>query len=220
MRSCGPEIPHPESRMPGPASLAPSPQRRAVFLDRDGVINALVYRPEEDRWDSPFSVPEFQLLPGVAEAIRLVNEMGLLAIVISNQPGIAKGKCDRATLERLTALMRAELRARGARLDGIYYCRHHPDAVVPELRRHCQCRKPKPGLLLRAAREHAIDLTASYMVGDKAKDIEAGLGAGCMTILLQQNSNNAELAPEVCQPHWMAADLLAAVSRLMSHVGG
>jgi D-glycero-D-manno-heptose 1,7-bisphosphate phosphatase len=187
---------------------------RAIFLDRDGVINGLVYRQEERIFDSPYSVDEFRLLPKVAEAISLVNEMGFLAVVVSNQPGVAKGKCNATTLDRLTQLMCQELEAQGARLDDIYYCLHHPEGLVPNLRQDCGCRKPKPGLLLEAARRHNIDLARSYVVGDNPKDIEAGLAAGCTAILLQQDSHEPPHVPGACWPHWIATNLLGAVLKI------
>ena len=165
---------------------------RAVFLDRDGVINALVHRQEKDIFDSPFSLKEFQLLPGATEGIRLINEMGLLAIVVSNQPGIAKGKCSPEIMDRLTEKMRAELAALGAHLDGIYYCYHHPEGTIELYRTECQCRKPKPGMLLMAARDFAIDLRQSYMIGDRLKDIQAGQRAGCKTIFLDNHLDPRE----------------------------
>lgn len=189
--------------------------RRAVFLDRDGVINAMVFRPKEGIFDSPYSLAEFRLLPGVAKAVRLINDAGLLAVVVSNQPGVAKGKCDRALLDAITYQMRSELESQGARLDAIYYCLHHPDGAVTDLRRECGCRKPKPGLLLQAAREHNIDLSRSYLVGDRMKDVEAGLAAGCTTILVQQDSASdlrRTIGPR--KPRWVAADLLDAVVKI------
>jgi D-glycero-D-manno-heptose 1,7-bisphosphate phosphatase len=155
-----------------------------MFVDRDGVINRTPWNPAEQLYDSPYRVEDFELLPGAAAAIRRLNELGYLAVVVSNQPGIAKGKCSPALLGELTQLMHDQLAAESARLDGVYYCLHHPEAVVPDYRVVCDCRKPQPGLLHRAARELDIDVAASYMVGDQQRDIEAGLAAGCATILV------------------------------------
>lgn len=182
---------------------------RAVFLDRDGVLNGLIYRPEEGVYDSPYCLEEFCLSPRVAEAIALIHHLGMLAIVVSNQPGVAKGKCDGLTLDVLTRHLCRELERQEARLDGIYYCVHHPEALVPHLRVACDCRKPRPGLLLQAAREHSIDLCRSYMVGDSPKDIEAGLAAGCRTILI--HSHNSAPLPLGLTPHLVATDLLNAI---------
>lgn len=159
-------------------------KQRAVFLDRDGVINRMVYHAEHGLVDSPQNLAEFDLLPGVAAAIRCINELGLLAVVVSNQPGVAKGKCTLVGLEAMTAKLHAELAAGGAHLDAVYYCLHHPNALLPEYRQPCICRKPQPGLLQRAAEEHGIDLPASFMIGDGLTDVLAGHAAGCTTIFL------------------------------------
>ena len=192
--------------------------RRAIFLDRDGVINALVYRPEEGVYDSPYSLEELRLLPGAAEAIRQINALGWLAVVVSNQPGVAKGKCDHAFLDQVTDKMREELARQGAHLDGVYYCRHHPKAVVAELRVACECRKPRPGLLLEAARAHGVDLAASYMVGDKLSDVEAGRAAGCKTILVG-GALDRQGGTGGPRPDWLAGDLLEAVGVIQVQEG-
>lgn len=184
---------------------------RAVFLDRDGVLNALVYRAEEGTHDSPYSLAEFHLLPGVAEAIRLIHRLKMLAVVVSNQPGVAKGKCDGAFLEVLSQELQRQLNAQGAWLDGTYYCLHHPDGAVEELRLMCECRKPRPGLLLKAAQELGVDLQSSYMVGDSAKDMEAASAAGCKGLLVGNGSANA---PDALKSHLVARDLLEAVQKI------
>jgi D-sedoheptulose 7-phosphate isomerase len=158
--------------------------QRAVFLDRDGVINAYAYNGEFGTIDSPANQDEFALLPGAAEAIARLNEAGLLAIVVSNQPGVAKGKFTRTLLEAMTQEMTASLEAQRAKLDGIYYCLHHPEASLLEYRVACECRKPKPGLLVRAAQEKNIDLARSYTVGDGVTDVLAGRAAGTTTFFL------------------------------------
>lgn len=157
---------------------------RAVFLDRDGVINALVYNPEFGLVDSPANPRQFRLLPGVPEAVRLINELGFLAVVISNQPGVAKGKFTAALLEAMTHQMSGELAKQGARLDQVYYCMHHPEGVVEPYRKACDCRKPRPGLLLRAAEELEIALEKSYFIGDGITDVQAGKAAGTTNILV------------------------------------
>lgn len=165
---------------------------RAVFLDRDGVINAAVITPQG--LDSPRSVDELTLLPGVGGAIRALNEHGMLVIVVSNQPGVAKGKLERHVLDAITESMSAMLRAEGATLDGIYYCLHHPDAVRDDYKVACDCRKPRPGLLLRAASDLNVDLCASFMVGDQPRDIAAGRAAGCTTVLVGGSAHSPTLA--------------------------
>ena len=155
---------------------------RAVFLDRDGVINAMV--PSSEGPDSPKSVDEFKLLPGAAAAVRMLNRLGLPVVVISNQPGVAKGKFPSANLEAMTKRMEEALRDDQAKLQGIYYCMHHPLAVVDNYRKLCDCRKPMPGLLVQAAKDMNLILVGSYMVGDQPKDMAAGKAVGCTTVLV------------------------------------
>jgi D-glycero-D-manno-heptose 1,7-bisphosphate phosphatase len=159
-------------------------KHRAIFLDRDGVINRMVYHAEFGLVDSPQNAAEFEILPGAAAAIRRINELGLLAVVVSNQPGVAKGKCTLAGLDAITDRLHTELAAAGAHLDAVYCCLHHPEALVADYRVICNCRKPHPGLLQRAAEEHGIDLLASFMIGDGLTDVLAGQAVGCTTLFL------------------------------------
>jgi D-glycero-D-manno-heptose 1,7-bisphosphate phosphatase len=157
---------------------------RAVFLDRDGVINELVYHQEQEVIDSPFTPGQFKLIPGVTGALKALRNAGYLAILISNQPGIAKGHMTVKNFELIRQKMNAELIAEGAELNGEYYCLHHPDSVIEKYRVQCDCRKPLPGLLFKAAREKDIYLKESWLIGDNLSDIKAGKAAGCRTILI------------------------------------
>ena len=159
---------------------------RAVFLDRDGVINRLVHRSQDtgDEWDSPYLLSEIEIIEGVGEAIQKINGLGFLAIIVSNQPGVAKGKCDLDFLDKATDFIRSTLLQQNAFIDDVYYCLHHPDAVNEAYRIICECRKPKPGLLFQAAQDHEIDLSRSYMIGDRITDIFAAEAAGCEAILV------------------------------------
>lgn len=161
--------------------------RSAVFLDRDGVINSYVYDAEFGTVDSPSNPDSFKLIPGVGEAIAEFNRRGALVVVVSNQPGIAKGKFKAELLAETTEKMHAEIGRSGGRVDAVYYCLHHPESILSEFRLRCDCRKPRPGLLLQAAREMNIDLSRTYMVGDGITDIEAGRAAGTMTIFVGQS---------------------------------
>ena len=155
-------------------------KQKAIFLDRDGTINKYVgfLRKEE----------EFELLPGVAEAVKKINQSGYLAIVVTNQPVIARGEVTFEGLETIHNKMETLFGLEGAYLDGMYLCPHHPhkgyDGEVKELKIECDCRKPKPGMLLKAAEDFNIDLGESFMVGDGENDIKAGKAAGCKTVLL------------------------------------
>jgi D-sedoheptulose 7-phosphate isomerase len=186
--------------------------RRAVFLDRDGVINSYVYNSETGTVDSPASPEAFTLLFGVGEAIGELNRMGLLVVVVSNQPGIAKGRFSYGLLEAVTRKMEEGVQSGGGRIDRVYYCLHHPEASLGELRVHCECRKPAPGLLLQAAAEWDIDLSRSYMVGDGIHDILAGKAAGTTTIFLSPQKCYVcnELSHHAAEPDYMTDGLSSA----------
>ena len=156
----------------------------AVFLDRDGTINEEVGYLD--------SVEKLRLLPGAAKAIRLINESGMKAVVVTNQSGVARGFYDEAFVEETHARLREVLRAEGAFLDGLYFCPHHPTEGRGNYLLPCNCRKPAPGLLLQAAKELRLDLARSYMVGDTLKDIEAGARAGMKGILVRTGYGGEE----------------------------
>lgn len=159
-------------------------KRPAVFLGRDGVINRYASSAELGPLASPMRPDEFGLLPGAGEAIAELNRLGIPVIVVSNQAGIANGRMTPSMLDAINEEMRIRLAWEGARLDAVLYCRHHPDAAIGQYREECDCRKPKPGLLYRAAKERGIDLGQSFLVGDGVADILAGLAAGVTTVLL------------------------------------
>jgi len=162
-------------------------KQKCVFLDRDGTINRYVGFLR--------NIDEFELLPGAAEAIRRINESGYLAIVATNQPVIARGEVTVPELREIHNKMETLLGQEGAYVDAIYYCPHHPhkgfEGEIPELKFDCACRKPKPGLLLQAAEDFNIDLSASYMVGDGENDVQCGIRAGCTAVKLGEPAENA-----------------------------
>lgn len=195
---------------------------RAVFLDRDGVINEILYFPELGIMDTPFTPDQFRLLPGVSEAIALINRINFKAIVVSNQPGVAKNHFTEEILARIDEKMRVELAAGGAHLDGIYYCLHHPQAIVERYQVVCDCRKPRPGLLFKAAQDMDIDLARSFMIGDSLTDVEAGYRAGCRTILIGRMK--CELCKRIditgIKPDSIIGSLLEAVRIIQKEVNG
>ncbi|HKZ17772.1 MAG TPA: D-glycero-beta-D-manno-heptose 1,7-bisphosphate 7-phosphatase [Geobacteraceae bacterium] len=149
-------------------------KNRAVFLDRDGTINVekgYVHRIED-----------FELIPGVPEALTLLREKGYLLIVVTNQSGVARGYYPMEAVQRLHRHMDEELARFGAAVDAYFVCPHHPEGVVDEYKRVCECRKPMTGMLMDAARDYSINLASSYMIGDKPTDVEAGLKAGCRSL--------------------------------------
>lgn len=175
------------------SSLNKENPRKAIFLDRDGTIN--------ENMDIHPSVENFCLLPGAADAIRKINETHYLAVVVTNQPMIAKGFLTFPELEKIHKKMETLLGNERAYLDRIYFCPHHPEkgfaGELPELKVDCDCRKPKPGMLLQAARDLNIDLSNSWMIGDSLSDIEAGRRAGCNAILLNKDLNLLDAVEEI-----------------------
>jgi D,D-heptose 1,7-bisphosphate phosphatase len=157
---------------------------KAVLFDRDGVLNELVYYPDPGLVDSPFTSSQFELTVGIGEALRSLKEAGFNLVVVSNQPGIAKKHFTMATFKKIQAKMHRLLAAEGISLDGEYYCFHHPQARVAKYRVECDCRKPKPGMLLKAAKELDLDLAGSFFIGDGLSDVIAGKRAGVRTILV------------------------------------
>jgi D-glycero-D-manno-heptose 1,7-bisphosphate phosphatase len=171
--------------------------KKAVFLDRDGVLNRKA--PEGQyvtRWE------DMEFLPGVREAVRSLNEAGYFVVVASNQRCVAKGLISASELEALHTRMNENFAAAGARIDAIYCCPH--DYQPP-----CDCRKPQPGMLIEAARTHELDLTESWMIGDSAHDVEAGRRAGCRTVRI------AEKEPADCAADLFAPSLPEAVQKIL-----
>ena len=158
---------------------------RAVFLDRDGVVVELVWDAADGAFEGPSSEADVRLVPGAADAIRRVRSLDYRVVVVSNQPGAAKGKASREDLHRAHERVVRLLTDAGAVVDDYRYCLHHPEAVDPLLRCACACRKPQPGMLLEAAAALDLDLGRSWMIGDSDVDTTAGRVAGCRTILVE-----------------------------------
>jgi D-glycero-D-manno-heptose 1,7-bisphosphate phosphatase len=186
---------------------------KAAFLDRDGIINELVYFPEHGIVDSPFTPEQVRLTPFAIQAVNRFHDMGYKVIVISNQPGMAKGHFDEPSFDLMSNKMRELLRKGNATIDGEYYCFHHPNGVRKEYSRVCDCRKPKPGLILKAAREHDISLADSFMLGDGSIDVKAGRDAGCTTILVASTNDLLMriLSEQDARPDYIARTLEDAV---------
>lgn len=188
--------------------------RRAVFLDRDGVLCT------EEGYLS--DARQLRLIHGAADAISLFNQNGLAAVVITNQSGVARGFFTEETVASVNRAMQERLEAQGAHLDAVYYCPHHPDGVVAKYRMRCECRKPATGLLRQAADECNLDLKRSYLVGDKLSDLECARRAGMKGILVRTGHGAEECrlidrTPEV-QPWLIAADLLEAAQWILEDI--
>lgn len=177
---------------------------RAAFLDRDGTINK--------EKDYLYRIDEFEFIPGAPEAVRLLNEAGFLVVVVSNQSGVGRGYYNEDDVEILHRHIAAELAASGARVDAWFYCPHHPRGRG-SYSLACRCRKPLPGMLLEAAGRYDIDLAASVMIGDKLVDMEAGMAAGCRTILVR-TGYGAEQESDVPAGVEVYDDLLAVARSL------
>ncbi len=191
-------------------------RRPAVFLDRDGTIN--------EQMGYINHISRFQLLPGVGEAIRLLNEHALPAIVVTNQSGLARGYFPESLLVEVHDKMNRQLAEAGAVLDGIYICPHHPEAKEERFRRRCDCRKPRPGLLYAAAREHNLDLARSYVVGDRFSDLAAAAAIGARGVLVLTGYGRGDLQyigpGHRCRPDHVAEDLLSAVRWILGDLEG
>lgn len=176
---------------------------KAVFLDRDGVINREV--------DVLRSVKQLKLLPGAARAVEKINKSGFLAVIITNQPVIARGWLTEKEVDAIHAVLIKRLGTKNAKIDGIYYCPHHPNANLKKYRLKCSCRKPGTGLIKKAAKELNINLKKSFMVGDRTPDILAGKRAGLTTILVKTGYAGKDGKHKVA-PDFTADNLMGAAN--------
>ncbi len=185
---------------------------RAIFIDRDGTLN------EEVGFITDPS--QFRLFDFAAEAIRLINEAGWRAIVITNQSGIARGLFTEESLLELHTQIQSVLWKQGARIDAVYYCPHHPEAGDPPYLQDCDCRKPKPGLIERAARDFDLVLKECFVVGDRYRDVEMGLTAGARSVMVMTGGGREEYHKDhtlwIRQPERVAENLLDAVKWMLS----
>ena len=188
--------------------LKVSSMARAVFLDRDGVLNRNIFYADTGAWESPRTVEAVALTGGIVPALESLRAAGYLLIVVSNQPNAAKGKCSREALDQVHAQVVALLGAEGIALDAHYLCFHHPDHTGP-----CECRKPSPFFLCEAAAKFNIDLKQSWMIGDRASDIACGQAAGTRTIWIDNRESVAPACEEVADLD--ARSVPEAVERLL-----
>ena len=189
--------------------------RIGVFIDRDGTLN-------EER-EFLHRAEELQLIKGASRAVRTLNSLGAVTCVISNQSGVARGFFTEADVGLVHEALERKLREEGARLDRIYYCPHHPTEGIPPYRIECDCRKPKPGMLKRAERELNIDLSRSYVIGDKLDDVGAGKAVQATTILVLTGygRNSQSMAAEAgVHPDLVVPSITEAVDYIASRIGG
>jgi D,D-heptose 1,7-bisphosphate phosphatase len=183
-----------------------SHRRRAIFLDKDGTLVE----------DVPYNADpaKIRFAPGAADAVRSLSNAGFRLFVVTNQSGVARGIFPISALATVRSRVETMMQEAGAPLDGFYFCPHLPDGSVAEFAQRCDCRKPAPGLILRAAAEHNIDLSESWVVGDKLDDVEAGHRAGCRTVLIGTSPNNDPKCATA-----VAADLASAARMILSSSG-
>lgn len=186
--------------------------RPAIFLDRDGTLSHEVGYVNH--------VSRFRLFPFTVEAVRAINASGWLAVVATNQAGVARGYFPESVVHEVHGVLRSAVEGGGARLDGLYACLHHPSVGEPPYRQDCTCRKPRPGLLLQAAQDLGIDLRRSWMVGDRPNDLEVGWAAGGRSALVKTGYGLGELTHHGPrwrrQPDLVAEHVLEAVQRIVS----
>lgn len=182
---------------------------RAVFLDRDGIINELCVDPESGKLESPLTLEDVKLIEGVSHGILRLREAGYLIAGVTNQPSAAKGRITLALQEEIHQRILELLSQSGVIFDAWRICLHHPDGALKELTGDCPCRKPKPGMILDIAAQLGIDLPSSWMIGDSDSDVEAGISAGTRTVLIEAGDthkrSNVAFSTLVCP------DLKAAV---------
>ncbi|MSO18974.1 MAG: HAD family hydrolase [Acidobacteria bacterium] len=186
--------------------------RRAVFFDRDGTLNVEV--------GHMIRLNHFEMYPFASRAVKQVNDAGLLAIVITNQSGVARGFFPEQHVHTANAQLVRHIEDAGARIDRIYYCPHHPEGPVEKFMMTCHCRKPAPGMLEQAAAEFGIQLNQSFVVGDRFVDIEAAHRVGASSVLVLTGAGGEELAayPNVRQPHHVAGNAEEAVAWILAHL--
>jgi D-glycero-D-manno-heptose 1,7-bisphosphate phosphatase len=186
--------------------------RRAVFIDRDGTISEEVGYVNH--------VSRYRVFPFAAEAVRALNDAGWLAILVTNQAGVARGYFEEEMIGRVHGVLSEELERSGARLDAVYYCPHHPSVGEPPYRLDCDCRKPRPGLIRRAAEELGIDLRRSWMVGDRYSDTELARNAGTRAAFVLTGYGRGEYEHQSRlwkhRPDLVAENLLEAVREIIS----
>jgi histidinol-phosphate phosphatase family protein len=188
--------------------------RPAIFLDRDGVLNREI--------DGVYRPADLHLLDGVGAAVQDVNRAGVPVVCVTNQPGLAKGRMSFDDLAAVFAKLDSDLAKDSAYLDLVYFCPHHPEGgwagEVPSLKLVCDCRKPKPGMLLRAAEEHNLDLSKSWLVGDRYADVQAAQRAGAKAVLVRSGHAGSDATHFDCRPDHVAANLPAAISYILKAI--
>jgi D-glycero-D-manno-heptose 1,7-bisphosphate phosphatase len=188
---------------------------RAVFLDRDGVLNRLIWNPQTKQHESPHILEDLRLMSGMEEELKRLAKAGWLLFLISNQPSYALGKTSLENIRTIHQYFERKLQSAGVRFQEFYYCYHHPQGVVPEYSGECECRKPKPTFIQRAQAAYALDLAQSWLIGDQDTDIQCGQAAGVKTILINVPESAERRGKS--QPDYQVDNLKAAVDRVLEN---
>lgn len=186
---------------------------KAVFLDRDGVINHLFFNPATGEYESPHCVEDLMIYPYVAESLMKLQHSGYKLFLVSNQPSYAKGKTTLGKIGAIHEKLHHYMVENGIDFSGYFYCYHHPDGIVPEYSFECLCRKPKPFFLLEAQRRYTLDMGDSWLIGDQDSDIICGRAGRVKTILI--NNEHSAHKRGKSSPDYQAGDLLSAVKLLL-----
>lgn len=188
---------------------------KAIFVDRDGVIIALKYNPSIKEEQPPQNTSELKFLPEVFDALKNAQKAGYLLFLVSNQPDIAKGKMKMEKFQEIHKRFDEVLKSNEIYFKEYYYCFHHPNGIVSEYSIDCECRKPKPGSLLKAAKDYNVDLLKSWMIGDKDRDIECGHNAGVRTIAIEEPLT--EYARKNINPDYRTKNLKEAIEIILKN---
>ena len=187
--------------------------KKAVFLDRDGVLNELVLNTATGEYEPPHSPDDLILFPHVIESLQVLQDAGFDLFLVSNQPDYAKGKTALEMIHAVHERFDHILKLNGIHFREYYYCYHHPNGIVPEYSVSCECRKPKPYFLLKAARDYSIDLKKSWMIGDRDSDIECGKAAGTSTIMIEELHSSGLRGSS--NPYFKTANIKDAVTIIL-----
>lgn len=188
-------------------------KRKAVFLDRDGVLNRLVYNPITDEYESPCFEKDVEILPQVFGPLRKLKKKGFLLFVISNQPGYAKGKTSLETLHKIHQILCKRMTDNGVEFSEYFYCYHHPEGVVKDYAVKCRCRKPKPYYLLEAQKKYGLNMEQSWFIGDQDFDVLCGQAAGVRTILINEDRSKNKRGQS--KPDYYVNNLVEAADTIL-----
>lgn len=189
---------------------------RAVFLDRDGVINKNIYNPVSCEYESPHYEKDFELFSFSIDCIKKLNDNNFLLFIVSNQPSYAKGKTSLENLKSIEMKFKKQMDKNKIIFSDYYYCYHHPDGIIPEYTGECECRKPKPYFLLKAKKEHNLDMKKSWLIGDRDTDIFCGKNGGVKTILIKDDNSKKHQGKS--NPDFIVVNLSEAVKIILKNM--